>query len=188
MIATNHGLRSRVHGRAKTYAPPFMMLGLNVENTTSSDFRITATARYLAFDAVGSGSELRHGTVGSDPAVGAELYRPIGPTPLFIAPWRVSGLPNFIEDDAVIARYQQTVSRVGHQRRVNLGGGVRAGAYYVGAPPHRSRWGTPASGIGKETEPRSCAGGCRDSPVAPAGGLRSQVRLSRIFNGPDIVA
>ena len=39
-----------VHGRAKAYAPPFLMLGMNLENTTSSDFRITTTARYLAFD------------------------------------------------------------------------------------------------------------------------------------------
>ena len=66
--ARGYGLR--VHGRAKAYAPPFMMLGMNLENTTSSDFRITATARYLAFDVVGSGSELRiDGTVGSDPAL-----------------------------------------------------------------------------------------------------------------------
>ena len=72
----------------KPYAPPFMMLGFNLENTTSSDFRITATARYLAFDVVGSGSELRiDGTIGSDPRVATELYRPIGPTPLFVAPY-----------------------------------------------------------------------------------------------------
>ena len=54
-----------VQGRIKPHAPPFMMLGINLENTTSSDFRITATARYLAFDTVGSGSELRvDGTLG----------------------------------------------------------------------------------------------------------------------------
>ena len=64
--ARGYGLR--VHGRAKAYAPPFMMLGMNLENTTSSDFRISATARYLAFDTVGSGSEWRiDGTLGSDP-------------------------------------------------------------------------------------------------------------------------
>src|SRR5262249_35621146 len=62
-----------VRGRAKPYAPPFMMLGLNLENTTSSDFRITATARYLTFDLVGSGSELRlDGTVGSNPGAAVE--------------------------------------------------------------------------------------------------------------------
>ena len=64
------------------------MLGLNLENTTSSDFRITATARYLAYDVLTAGSELRFdGTLGSDPGVGFEFYQPIGPSPLFIAPY-----------------------------------------------------------------------------------------------------
>ena len=35
------GVGLRVQGRVKPYAPPFMMLGVNLENTTSSDFRIT---------------------------------------------------------------------------------------------------------------------------------------------------
>ena len=67
--ARGYGLR--VHGRAKSYAPPFMMLGMTLENTTSSDFNIAASARYLAFDTVGSGSEWRiDGTVGSNPTLG----------------------------------------------------------------------------------------------------------------------
>ena len=130
--ARGHGLR--VHGRAKTYAPPFLMLGVNLENTTSSDFRITATARYLAFDVVGSGSELRFdGTIGSDPTVATELYRPIGRMPLFVAPYAGIGRRTFnvIQDDAVIARYRQTSSRVGVNVGVNLGArsDVRVGAY-----------------------------------------------------------
>ena len=130
--ARGYGLR--VHGRAKAYAPPFLMLGVNLENTTSSDFRITATARYLAFDIVGSGSELRlDGTIGSDPSLGAELYRPIGRTPLFVAPYAGVGSVtfNFIDNDAVIARYRQTVARVGLNVGVNLGArsDVRVGAY-----------------------------------------------------------
>src|SRR3954447_2801014 len=103
---------------------PFMMLGLNLENTTSTDFRTTATARYLAFDTVGSGSELRlDATIGSDPGVAIELYRPIGPTPLFVAPYAGVGRLTFnlIDDDAVIARYRQTVARVGLNAGVNLG-------------------------------------------------------------------
>ena len=106
--ARGYGLQ--VRGRAKAYAPPFMMLGLNLENTTSSDFNISATARYLAFDTVGSGSEWRiDGTVGSDPTLATELYRPIGPTPLFVAPYAGIGRRTFnvINDDSVIARYRQ---------------------------------------------------------------------------------
>jgi Predicted esterase of the alpha-beta hydrolase superfamily len=63
------GFGLRVLGRPKSYAPPFMMLGLNLQNTTSSDFNIAATARYLAFDIGGSGSELRvDATIGTNPS------------------------------------------------------------------------------------------------------------------------
>src|SRR5690606_7954840 len=114
----------QVRGRIKPYAPPFLMLGVNLENTTSSDFRITTTARYLAFDIVGSGSELRlDGTVGSNPSLALELYRPIASTPLFIAPYagvRTTTF-NLIDDDAVIARYGQTFARVGFTAGINLG-------------------------------------------------------------------
>ena len=48
-----------ISGRPKPYAPPFMMLGVNLENTTSSDFNITATGRYLAYGVPTSASELR---------------------------------------------------------------------------------------------------------------------------------
>jgi NTE family protein len=128
------GVGLRVQGRVKPYAPPFLMLGVNLENTTSSDFRVTATARYLTFDVVGSGSELRlDGTLGSDPALGIELYRPIGPTPLFLAPYAGVGRATFdvSSDDAVIARYKQTIARLGLNAGVNLGArsDLRIGAY-----------------------------------------------------------
>ena len=144
------GFGLRVQGRVKPYAPPFMMLGVNLENTTSSDFRITLTARYLAFDVVGSGSELRlDGTIGSDPSVAIELYRPIGPTPLFVAPYAGVGTETFnlIEDDAVIARYEQTVSRLGFNRRrqSRARAATCASARTSGARRPRSRLATLAS-------------------------------------------
>ena len=68
-----------VTAREKRYAPPFLMLGLTIENTTSEDFRVQLAARYLAFDVVGSGSELRiDGALGADPTIAAALYKPIG--------------------------------------------------------------------------------------------------------------
>ena len=121
-----------VRGRLKPYSPPFLMLGLNAENTRSADFRITATARYLAYGVLGSGSELRvDGTLGSDPAVGAELYEPIGTSPVFVAPsasWTTSTF-NVISNDEVVAQYGQSFSRVGLLGGVNLGArsDVRAG-------------------------------------------------------------
>jgi NTE family protein len=189
--ARGYGLR--VSGRAKAYAPPFMMLGMNLENTTSSDFRITATARHLAFDTVGSGSEWRiDGTVGSDPTLATELYRPIGPTPLFVAPYAGVGRRTFnvINNDAVIARYRQTVSRLGLNVGVNLGSqsDVRVGAY-VGRTTATIKVGNPGFPElrGKETGAEMAWRlDTQDSPVVPSRGVLSNVRLTRIFNGPDV--
>lgn len=187
------GVGLRVQGRIKPYAPPFLMLGVNVENTTSSDFCMTATARYLAFDVAGSGSELRFdGTVGTDPSVGVELYRPIGPTPLFLAPYAGVGRAtlNLISEDAVIARYKQTIARVGLNAGVNLGArsDLRMGAY-VGRSSASVTVGDPGLPElhGKETGAELVWRlDTQDSPVVPTDGVRSQVQLLRIFSGPDV--
>lgn len=183
----------RVNGRVKPYAPPFMMLGVNLENTTSSDFRMTATARYLAYDVAGSGSELRlDGTIGSDPGLGVELYRPIGPTPVFLAPYAGVGRVTFnvIRDDAVIARYRQKVARVGLNAGVNLGArsDVRIGAY-IGRNSASVAVGDPGFPElrGKETGAELVwRVDTQDSPVVPSAGVLSEVRLLRIFSGPDV--
>jgi len=187
------GFGLRVQGRVKPYAPPFMMLGVNLENTTSNDFRVAATARYLAFDVVGSGSELRmDGTIGSDPSIAIELYRPIGSTPLFIAPYAGAGTETFnlIENDAVVARYKETIGRVGLQVGANLGArsDVRVGAY-LGRTTASIEVGDPGFPElrGKETGANvRWRLDTQDSPVVPSGGWLSQVQLSRVFNGPDV--
>jgi NTE family protein len=190
---TARGFGLRVHGRVKSYAPPFLMLGLNLSNTTSSDFHIAVTARYLAFDVAGSGSELRlDGTIGSDPSLAAELYRPLGSTPLFVAPYAAIGTATFnaIADDAVIARYGQTVSRLGFNGGVNLGAksDLRAGVY-AGRTSASIEVGNPGfpelrgSETGAEIVWRLDT---QDSPVVPSGGVQSQIRLSHTFDTPDI--
>ena len=186
------GFGLRVQGRVKPYAPPFMMLGVNLENTTSSDFRITATARYLAFDLVGSGSELRvDGTIGSDPGIAIELYRPIGPTPLFVAPYAGVGTTTFnlIEDDAVIARYKQTIARIGLNAGVNLGArsDVRVGAY-VGRTTASIEVGDPGFPElrGKETGAELAGEWTRRTARSSRRRMVLQVRLSHIFDGPDM--
>jgi NTE family protein len=189
----SRGFGLRVQGRVKPYAPPFMMLGVNLENTTSSDFRMTLTARYLAFDVLGSGSEFRvDGTVGSDPSAAMELYRPIGSTPLFVAPYAGAGQHSFdrIEDDAVIARYGHVVARAGLNAGVNLGArsDVRIGAY-IGRRTASIEVGDPVfpelrgSETGAELLWRLDT---QDSPVVPSRGVRAEVLVSHIFDGPDI--
>jgi len=187
------GVGLKVVGRVKPYAPPFMMLGINLENTTSADFRVTGTARYLTFDTIGNGSELRiDGTIGSEPSVAAELYRPIGPTPLFVAPYAGVGRRtfNFIQDDAIVARYTRTVSRVGINFGVNAGArsDVRLGTY-IGRSTASIEVGDPGFPElrGKETGAELVwRVDTQDSSVVPSRGTLSNVRLSRVFNSPDV--
>jgi len=188
------GVGLRVRGTVKAYAPPFMMLGGYLENATSRDFRIAATARYLSYDPVGSGSELRiDGTIGSDPSAGIELYRPVGPTPLFVAPYAGVQTKTFDlgAQNVILARYRQTLPRAGLNVGVNIGArsDVRVGAYlqHTSASIETGDPGFPEL-QGQET------GGelvwrvdTQDSAVVPAAGVRSHVRLWHVFNGPDVV-
>jgi len=182
-----------IRGRQKPYAPPFLMLGFNLENTTSSDFRITLTGRYLAFDLAGSGSELRlDGTLGSDPGAAFELYKPLFGTAFFVAPYAsiAKSSLDFVQDDAVVARYGQTMSRAGLNVGVNLGreSDLRVGAYLgrldadvtVGDP------GLPAL-EGKETVAEAMwRYDSQDSPVIPSRGTLTRVHMHYIFDGPEI--
>ena len=86
------------------------MLGFNLENTTSSDFRITLTGRYLAFDVAGSGSELRlDGTLGSDPGAAFELYKPLFGTAFFVAPY--AGVAKSSLDSSRTTRWSHDTDR-----------------------------------------------------------------------------
>ncbi|HVG71952.1 MAG TPA: patatin-like phospholipase family protein [Vicinamibacterales bacterium] len=191
---SSRGVGLRVQGRVKPYGPPFLMLGLSLDNTTSSDFRISASARYLAFDTVGSGSELRlNAAIGSDASVAAELYRPLGSTPLFVAPYAgvATTTLNLIDGDAIVARYRQTIPRMGVNVGVDIGSesDLRLGAYLG----HRStsvETGDPGlpelagSESGAELLWRVDT---QDSPVVAGHGVHSQIRLTHVFDGPDLL-
>ncbi len=111
------------------------MLGLNLENTTSNDFQITLTARYLTYGLLTSGSELRlDGTLGSNPAAGVEFYQPLAAS-RFIAPSAqiFTGTERSLVDDRIVASYGMTTSRLALTLGANLGrkSDVRVGAYWV---------------------------------------------------------
>jgi NTE family protein len=182
-----------IRGRQKPNAPPFLMLGLNLQNTTSDSFGVSVSARYLAFDVPLAGSELRvDGTVGSNPVLGMEWYQPLGRTPLFFAPYAGLGNStyNLVSDGAVVARYDQTFLKAGLNVGVNLGtfSDIRLGAYIgrldayvaVGDP------GLPAL-KGKETAADlTWRYNGQDSAVIPSRGLASMVRTLYVFDGPEI--
>jgi NTE family protein len=189
--AGEHGVV--VVGNPKAYGPPFLMLGLNLENTTSEDFRVTLTGRYLAYDIIGSGSELRvDGTLGSDPGLAMALHKPLGATQLFVAPYAgiFSRVFNVIQDDAVVASYGQVLSRAGLDVGMNLGrvSDLRLGAY-AGRLTANVNVGDPGlpevKGKQMVTELK-WRYDSQDSPVIPSRGTFAYSNLSHVFDGPDI--
>jgi len=182
-----------IRGRQKANAPPFLMLGLNLENTTSDSFGVSISARYLAFDVPLAGSELRvDGTLGSNPALGMEWYQPLGRTALFFAPYAGVGKSayNVVSEGSVVARYDQSFLKAGANVGVNLGAfsDIRLGAYIgrldatvaVGDP------GLPAL-KGKETAADlTWRYNGQDSPIIPSRGVAAMSRVLYIFDGPDI--
>jgi NTE family protein len=125
----------RVRALPKSYAPPFLFLGISLENTRSNSFRFGIGARYLAFDVAGSGSELRvDGTAGSDPAAAMALYMPIGSTPFFFEPLAGAGSRTLdvIDENKVVATYHQSRAVLGTDVGATLGrvNEVRAGVQW----------------------------------------------------------
>jgi NTE family protein len=182
-----------VQARAKPAAPPFLMLGLTLENTTSNSFGLSLSGRFLSFDVPLSGAEVRiDGTIGSAPAIGAEWYQPLGKSPLFVAPFAGIAASNYeiVRDDAVIARYDQTVMKAGASVGLNLGAfsDVRVGGYIgrVDANVAIGNPGLPAVD-GKQTVGEMVwRYDGQDSPVVPSVGLRTFVRVGHIFDDPAI--
>ena len=176
----------------KRHGPPFLMLGVNLENTTSDQFQLSLAGRYLRFDVLGSGSELRlDAVVGADPGIAAALYRPIWRA-LFAVPYAgVSNRTfNLISDDAIAARYTQTVSSVGGDVGLNLGrdSDLRLGAT-VGRLDANVKIGDPGlpTVAGKQTESHlTWRLDTQDSATVPSRGILAHATFSYVFDGPDI--
>jgi len=176
----------------KGYAPPFLMLGLNLENTTSDQFQLSLTARYLRFDLLRSGSELRvDGEVGADPGVAVALYQPIWRS-LFVVPGAgvTTRTFNQIEDDAIVARYTQTSTIAGAAIGVNLGhdSDLRLGATigWLDANATIGDPGLPSIASGETVASLTWRADTQDSVVIPSRGINTQARFSYLFDGPDV--
>jgi len=178
----------------KQNGPPFLMLGVNLENTTSDQFQLSLGARYLRFDVLGSGSELRlDASVGSDPSLGAALYYPVWKHAFVVPAVGVSNRTyNLIREDSVVARYGQTLSGGGLDVGVNLGrdSDVRAGAFIgrVNAKVIVGDPGLPAAS-GKETTTHlTWRMNTQDRVIQATHGVAAEASFSYTLDGPDITA
>ena len=185
-----HGIL--IEARPKAHAPPFLMLGVSLQNTTSDDFEFQLAGRYLTFDLIGSGSELRvDAAVGARASIGAELYRPLGRTPLFVTVAAAvrHGTLSFVSDDVVVARYNENRSIAGLTGGVNLGrdSDVRLG-YAVADLDASVETGDPGLPElhGREARARlAWRYDAQDNAVVPSSGLRATAAIDYIAESPD---
>ncbi len=180
-----------VRATEKTYAPPFLMLGVNLENTSSEQFNAQFTARYLAFDVGGSGTELRiEGAIGSNPSIGASWYRPIVGR-LFGRLYTGAEKHgfNFFQDDAIVASYNERRLFAGADIGVNTSRVSEASAGVVfGRLDTEVRAGDPGlpelTGLESIFKVRWLFDG-QDSPVVPSRGVHVEAGAWHFIRSPE---
>jgi NTE family protein len=187
--------RLEVRAQEKKYGPPFVYLGMSVENTTANDVTVSLSSRYLAFDVVGSGSELRiDANVGSQPSVGIALYRPLGSSPFFVSPFAAfdKSTLNYIVDDRIVAAYDQRRSNIGLDAGVNIGrvDDVRLRTR-TGRLDASVAIGDP--GLGDLSGAETVLGVLwthdgQDSVVVPSRGVHSRVSVQHFVDAPGLPA
>lgn len=182
-----------IRARNKRYAPPFFMLGIALENTTTGEFSFNLSGRYLAFDVIGSGSELRiDASAGSAPGAGVELYKAIGRSRLFGAGSAFVGRQrlNFIADDAIVAQYDETRVGVALELGVNLSreSEVRAGVIvsHLDASVHTGDPALPELDGAERTARLRWILDTQDSPIVPSRGTLAEARVRYFFASPDV--
>jgi NTE family protein len=175
----------------KLHAPPYLMLGVHIDNATTDVFAFQLAARYLAFDALGRGSELRlDGAVGSRPHVAAELVEPLFGAPLFAA--LSAGLfrheIEFARDGDIVAQYEDVRAVVGLDAGVELGTFAELRAGVITGPLRTEvRTGDPRLPdlSGWETRVRlHWLHDGQDRVVVPTRGTRASFRVGHILAAP----
>ncbi len=180
-----------VTARPKSYGPPFMYLGVSLENTTANEFRFGLGGRYLAFDLGGSGSELRvDANVGSDPSLAAAWYRPLFGQTFFVDPLAGVGQQSFyvIQEGRTVATYRRSRLGVGLDAGVNFGadnevrGGVRYG--WTAASVRIGDPGLPEIDGEDASVHLTWNHDGQDEPTVPSRGLRMDTQLEHFISAP----
>jgi NTE family protein len=191
VVAAPNGPRLQVAARPRSNGPPFLSLAVEMNNGDADDVDFTLAGRTTLYDAVGQGSEVRLDfLVGTRLGAGAELYRPLGRGPLFVAPRAFTSreTQTVFDGDTVVAEYR--VGRAGGAIDVGLAAGrrseLRAGVEYtsvagrvlVGSPQLPS-----VEGAERAARARFTFDG-QDAPVVPSSGLYATLQGRRYFEAP----
>ena len=180
--------------RQKTYGPPFLMIGLDLNNIDSTNFAVNMKGRVLQYGWLGVGSETRLDFVlGTTQHVGAEVVKPLGSTPIFVAGrayFDRRGRNQYV-DNVFVAEYRIKRTGVGVDFGTDIGrdAEVRLG-YDIDAFRGRRRVGSPELPEVDGTESFAHLDFYIDtqtSPLVPTRGLRLRSALRRFFEAPTAI-
>ena len=163
----------------KAYGPPFLLTALDLENVGEAEFTVNLRARFIAYDIVGYGSELRiDGAIGTGAGAGVQLYRPLGRSRWFVAADAAydRSTQRLFADGNAVAQYRVTrqalAAEIGLNAAPNME--IRTG-YVVGWLDAGVRIGvpvaTPSSGDERHFRVRATYD-TFDSPMVPSRGMR----------------
>ncbi len=181
-----------ITARAKSYGPPFLALGLELSNVDSSSFAFNVSGLVTMYDVLGKASEARvEAMLGTRQRVGAELYKPLGASRVFVAPrvYYDQSLRNFYQDNQLFGEYR--ISRTGAAFDLGVNGGrnleVRAG-YTIDDVNGSVRVGSPELPAAEGTERYATAQVAYDgqnSPLVPSHGGYVRGGVRRYFSAPQ---
>jgi len=192
LVQATEGIGLRIRVVEKSYGPPFISLALDLDNTTSAEFTMNIRSRITAYDLAGAGSEARFDVgLGTGIGFGAEIYRPFGGSPWFIAPRAafMRSSVNGYRDEEFVSEYRTTQEGVGIDLGLNTNQNsqLRIG-YDVGRVDLTRRIGDP---LLPEISGREAFASVRwdydgqDSPSIASHGMRMTFSLRRFFDAGD---
>jgi NTE family protein len=136
-----------IRAQEKTYGPPFLDLGLLINNSATDDTEVNLLGRLTFFDAGRANAEWRTDfSLGSRIGVATEYFRPLGETRFFVTPnASYDNLQqNLFVSGEKIAEYQQKTAKIGvdlgyslsekSQMRLGYSIGHLAGERTIGDP------------------------------------------------------
>jgi NTE family protein len=175
----------------KAYAPPFLNLALEMNNTRSDVLDVNLRGRVTIMDFLSEGSEIRmDASIGSELSIGAEYFYLIDQTHFFLAPYAFTSKTKtgiFLEEEQ-IAQYNFRESSLGVDVGYQFGttAEVRLG-YQVGHLKASREIGDPVlpelSGEESEVSLRFLHDNA-DSAVIPTRGFLLDSNLRYVFDSP----
>ncbi len=178
--------------RQKSYGPPFLQIGPELNNVDSSSFAVSLGGRITAYDWVGVGSEVRiDGVLGTRQTLAFEVWRPLGRSRIFVAPraYYLRNPRNGYFDDRLEAEYRFTRAGggldlgidAGRHAEVRLGvdaadvrGRIRIGSPLLPEVDGTEKYATLQAIVDTQT-----------SPIVPTRGNYMKARLRYFFSAPE---